>query len=125
MKFNMYKEYLNERYVPNLDLNWDQYLKETKLSCLETEHGFVTYQFDGDDLIIYDMYIKPESRSSKNAWFLHNELVKEAKLQNKRVAITFSDFIGKNHILGLRAIKAAGFKPAFKTNDQFVFIKGI
>lgn len=121
----MIQAYLNERYGDNLELDWDEYLKRYELDCHKTYYGFVTYKMQGDCGIIYDMYVKPEFRKHTYAWLLHDYVLKLAKSNGKRCFMTFSDFKGKNHMAGIKAMKVAGFIPAFKTNEEFVFIKGI
>lgn len=121
----MVNAYIKERYGPEATIDWNDYLKDSNFDFHTTDFGFVTYRLQGDAVIMGDIYIKPEHRNQKNAWMLHDDVMNKAKKHNKRVAIGFSDFIGQNHILGLQAMKAAGFVPAYKTNDQFVFLKGI
>lgn len=119
----MLADYIAERY-PDIDpaLCADYLEQHNKII---NEFGFVTYALEGDALIILDMYVKPEVRGTKQAWKMHDELIEASRQAGKRVAITFSEFKGSNQHLGLAAIKAAGFKPAFTTNVDTVFIKGI
>jgi len=118
------KEYINERYG-DYDIDWNFYLKKYELICNITGYGFVTYKLQGDAVIIYDMYVKPEYRKHTYAWLLHDHVMQKGLENNKRVMLTFSDFVGKSHMAGIKAMKVAGFSPAFKTNEEFVFIKGI
>lgn len=122
----MFKEYLQERYNNELSLeDWEDYLSENELSVYETDNGFVTYKLQGDAALIHDMYVKPDYRKHTHAWELHNHVLDQANQGGKRVMLTFSDFYGNNHLAGIKAMRVAGFIPAFKTMDQFVFIKGI
>lgn len=121
----MTQDYIKERYDADIVIDWEAYLDSEDLTQISTPKGFITFKFEGDAALIYDMYVKPEYRKHTTSWFLHDLVVERAEQLGKRVMITFSDFMGKNHMLGLKAIKIAGFTPAFKTNDQFVFIKGI
>lgn len=123
----MVNAYIAERYDDNLEIDWNDYLKEYGLTCYMTSYGFVTYKLQGDAAIIYDIYVKPEYREKGHpgAWKLHNYVKKLAELAKKRVMIGFSQYLGQNHMAGLKAMKVAGFSPAFKTDEEFVFVKGI
>lgn len=121
----MYLDYIKERYGEGLDINWKEYLEKYQLAEYATPQGFITYKPQGDAMLIYDMYVKPAFRKHTHAWVLHNHVRNLGEDFGKRVMITFSDFKGKNHIAGIKAMKVAGFVPAFKTNEEFVFIKGI
>lgn len=126
MNFNtMLTNYLNERYGDNLEINWDEYLARYELECLSDNHGFVTYKLQGDAAIIADMWVETKARGHTHSWKLHDQVINAAKERGKRVAITFSDFKGINHMAGIAAMKRAGFVPAFKTAKEFVFMKGI
>lgn len=130
----MILEYLKERFgeeqflplsveeaAAKLHKGWAQ----KKVSVHQSEHGFISYTLKGDAVIIHDLYIKPESRGHVNAFKLHDKVIAEAREAGKRVAIGFTEVAGKNHILGIKAMKIAGFQPAQKTDTRFVFIKGI
>lgn len=119
----MIKDYIKERYGENLEIDWNGYLNNHQLDVYTTKDGFVTFKLEGDAAIIYDMYVKPYARSHTHAWDLHDHVLNKAS--GKRVMITFSEFKGKNHLAGIKAMKVAGFVPAFKTDEEFVFIKGI
>lgn len=118
-------DYLAERYLEGLSIDWNAYLKDYGLTCYMTTGGFVTYKLQGDAAIIYDMYVAPAFRNHTYSWQLHDVVLAKAEKAGKRVMITFSEYMGKNHMAGITAIQIAGFKPAFKTNEEFVFIKGI
>lgn len=127
----MIRAYLEERYEPE-DFDFDQVensfeegLSQLGQTMLKKDEGFLVYEMKGDALIIHDIYVKPEFRGHTKSWDLHNQVVEEAQQLGKRVAIGFSEIAGKNHSRGLKGLKVAGFEPAFKTRDQFVFIKGI
>jgi GNAT superfamily N-acetyltransferase len=130
----MFLDYLKERYLPEdfapvtleqIADRIEDVLKQNKMQLFQTAKGFVTFRYQGDAVIIFDMYVKPEYRKSGEAWKLHNALVRLARSQGKRVAITFSETEGQNRDLGLAAIEAAAFQPMFKTEDIQAFIKGI
>lgn len=128
----MYLDYLQERYtegdfnIPKVAEDFEDLQKQTGNSVTKLPEGFITWRLVGDAVIIDDIYVKPEHRQNRKiSWKLHDLVLKQAKLANKRVAIGFTELIGKNHIAGLKAMNAAGFIPAFKTNISHVFIKGI
>lgn len=130
----MYRDYINERYTDE-DLapysilevaeNFEEIYAQDGFQILKTLFGFVTYKFIGDAVIIDDLYVKPEWRSKKNAWKLHDVLLRQAQREGKRVMITKSEKAPKNRHLGLAAIKAAKFVKAYDLNEGELFIKGI
>jgi len=121
----MIEAYLQERYGDNLEIDWNEYLIRYGLICYMTKHGFVTYKLQGDAAMIYDMYVSPEARGHTHAWHLHDRVYEAAKETGKRVMLAFSDYKGINHMAGIKAMKVSGFTPAYKTNEQFIFVKGI
>lgn len=129
----MLADYINERYdladfaPATLDEVIERVLdtwERSDVQVIENHYGFISYQLQGDAIVIYDLYVKPALRNKSNAWKLFNKAIAEAQSQNKRVAITFSE-PGKNEHFGLGAIKQAGFIPAYKTDSDTVFIKGL
>lgn len=94
-------------------------------TLLVKPYGFIIYKLDGDALVLYDMYVNQGYRGKKMAWALFAECQKIAKDAQKAVIITFSEHCGQNHELGLGAIKAAGFKLAYTTKIDQVFIQGV
>lgn len=121
----MIQDYIKERYGEGLEVNWKEYLERHQLKCHKTYYGFVTYKLQGDAALLYDLYVKPTYRKHTYGWLLHDHVISEARNSGKYVAITFSEFKGINHMAGIKAIQLAGFSPAFKTNKEFVFVKGI
>lgn len=123
----MYLDYLKERYN-EADFNLIEAANDFESFydlIHKTDSGFITYELKGDAVIIHDIWVKPECRGMTESLKLFNHVMKEAKTAGKRVAIGFSEFTGKNHLLGVKAMKSVNFVPAFKTNREFVFIKGI
>lgn len=123
----MFEAYIDERYGDNLKIDWREYLNRFDLTCHKNEYGFVAYKLQGDAAIVNDIYVLPQFRKPGHpaAWSLHNYVLKHAKLACKRVMIGFSDFMGKNHKAGIKAMTVAGFVPAFDTTTKTVFVKGI
>jgi GNAT superfamily N-acetyltransferase len=124
--------YISERYgniegtTPHSLANqWRERLKSSGKKVFESEYGFMVYQLQGDAVILWDIYVKPEYRNNKQAWRFHDALLQLGQKLGKRVMIGFSEHAGQNHQLGRGALKAAGFQPAFKTERSEVFIKGI
>ena len=121
----MIQAYLNERYQEGLEIDWNHYLVDNGLTCYMTGFGFVTYKLQGDSVLLYDLYVKPEYRKHTYSRVLFDMVVDIGQKADKRCCITFSQFIGKNHLAGIRAMNIAGFVPAFKTDEEFVFLRGI
>lgn len=129
----MYLDYLKDRYEDTdfLPLTLEEVandfeklvLKDSML--LKTEEGFISYEMQGDAVIIYDIFIRPEYRQQLAAQELGAKVLAEARMHGKRVAIGFSEFGGKNHEFGMRAMKRAGFQPAHQTSSNIVFFKGL
>lgn len=122
------KNYIEERYDADMALKYRDYFKylnQEKILAYENEDGFVTLKPEGDAVILYDMYITPESRSQHKAWKLWNVVQTCAQEWKKKVIITFSEKAGKNHNLGLQAMKAVNFVKMFDTNVDSVYIRGV
>jgi GNAT superfamily N-acetyltransferase len=130
----MYLDYIKERYRPEDFLllsqtqvaeTFEKALKSSELYQHRTDKGFITYDLKGDAVVIYDMYVKPAYRGHTHAWDLHDEVIKHAQAEGKRVAIAISERAGQNHQRGFGAMKVSGFHLHQKLNDSFIFIKGI
>jgi len=56
-----------------MDSMWAEYMKEEYgRSCLDNKHGFVTYAVHDKECMIYDLYIKSESRGQGKGIVLTN-----------------------------------------------------
>lgn len=126
----MLESYIGERY-PGLGDPKElakAYAMKAELKGVKfvnTDGGMVSYRFEGDAIVLMDMYVKPSKRHQGHAWSLFNELIKAAKAADKRVIITSSEVAGKNQELGLGAIKAAGFELLFSTPYAAYFLRGV
>jgi len=59
---------------------WAEYLIEREgKSCIWNEHGFAVYKIEGDNCYISEIYIKPESRRAKHAFFFGESVSNLAK----------------------------------------------
>lgn len=127
----MYLNYLKERYnatdfnLEELAFNFESDYRKQGVAVFKIDIGFVAYKLEGDAIIITDLYTTPEARGKKQAWKFHNALVQLGRGYGKRVLIGFSEKAGKNHELGLRAMKGAGFVKSAELSNSDVFIKGI
>lgn len=126
----MYSDYLKERYNET-DFNHEEFQNldakyaEVGIKTINTMHGFLTYKIEGDAIVITDIYVKPQYRDHKAAWFLHDLAMERANKAGCRVAIGFSEKAGKKHELGKQALHTAGFKKYLETSTSDVYIKGI
>jgi GNAT superfamily N-acetyltransferase len=130
----MYLAYLKERYresdflpakLEDIAAGFEALWHKVGALILKTSFGFVTYKLEGDALIIFDMYVKPEHRTQRKARLLHDVLIELAQKNSKRVAITFVDFVGQNNLPGIEAIASVGFIPTQSFDNSQMFIKGI
>lgn len=119
--------YITELYEDKtLSANYVEQLAKMKdVKIVERPYGFATYLMLGDCAAILDMWVRPSARSRGYAWKLHDYILKEAKIARKNVMITFSGKKNQKRYLGLSAIEAAGFKPAYELKNSTMFIKGI
>lgn len=130
----MYLEYLKERYndydfypltLEQIAKRFESLQEELGNEIIKKPEGFMTYKLEGDAVLINDFYVKPQYRGHTKAWEFHDEVIDIARKAGKKVAVTFAELLGKNHLKGIGAIRTAGFIPAFKTTSDIVFIKGI
>lgn len=130
----MLLEYIKERYGNLLSTEgqlsdaaflYKKHLVDKKASMISETYGFLFYTLEGDACIVWDIYVALEHRKTKAAWKLFSKLLEQLEKSNKRVIIGFSEKIGQNHADGVGSMLAAGFKPAFETNAEIVFIRGI
>lgn len=123
------EEYIAERY-PEYEPRMATYLYTTHLlnegcKMLSKPFGFITYKFEGDACIIFDIYTNKEYRKTKKAWSLWAEMLEIIQQNtNCHVVIGFSEFGGTNHQDGIGAMIAAGFKKAYDLEDRTVYIRG-
>jgi L-amino acid N-acyltransferase YncA len=130
----MYEAYINERYtekdmkpfsIKEVAKNFEKLMEVNGRKILSLLTGFVTYEFCGDAVLIYDIYIKPEYRGTKQARKIHDVLIETARNIGKRVAIAIAEHDGINQQLGLTAIKAGGWLPSYQLEKATIFVKGI
>lgn len=123
-------EYLEDRYPIFEDVSLAAYdyacwLKEQGFSILDKPYGFITYKFQGDACIIFDIYTQKEFRKTKKAWQLWTEMLKHIQSNpNCHVVIGFSEHIGTNPADGVGAMLAAGFVQAYDTKEQAIYLRG-
>lgn len=129
----MYLDYLTERYessdflpltLEEVGRRFEEFMPKNR-AIYKDETGFASYHMEGDAIIIHDIFIKPDFRKNQSGQKLGETLFNKARDLGKRVAIGFTEIAGKNHLLGMKAMKAAGFKPAGNTLSRFIFIKGL
>lgn len=121
--------YLIERYNftdNNLASSlYADYLKKEGFISIENEYGFIIYKFQGDACIINDIFINKEYRKLGKSWNLFNSLLTIIKNnENCKILIGFSEFGGKNHVEGIKAMEAAGFINTQYLKDKIVFMRG-
>lgn len=65
---------------------YSDYLNETgQRHIVETDKGFATYQIDGSECYIVDIYIAPEARRTGLCHKIVNQVIDKAKEQGCRV----------------------------------------
>lgn len=124
-------EYFKERYpvLGNYQETADIY-REWLLSqncfILDRPYGFISYKFEGDACIIYDIYTVKQFRNNKGAWKLFKEVLAKIQINPAcKVIIGFSEKAGINHLNGIGAMLAAEFIKAYELKDKTVYIRGI
>lgn len=134
MNSDFFTDYLHERYrgedfatvsMDQIAMTYEAIQNQRGVHFFKTPKGFVSYSLRGDAMIIHDIYVKKEYRGTKEARRMFNALEQFAQSMSKRVLIGFSDLIGKNQHLGITAMKAGGFVPAYETKTKHIYIKGI
>lgn len=119
------KAYFTERF-PELDGSdiLEKYCS-LPVEWLVGPKSLMTYNFRGDALIIWDMYVAPEIRGQYKAAEMADKLCETAKTKGYRTLIGFSEHGGSNKELGEAAMRSYGMRPTHKTADSTVWMKGI
>lgn len=127
----LFIEYINDRYAEVFEnaevgaYHYIEWLENNGFSVLNRAYGFITYKFEGDACIIFDIHTAKEFRKTKKAWTLWNEMLGVIQQNPKcNVIIGFSEKLGTNHADGVGAMLAAGFVKAQETKEQDIYMRG-
>ena len=93
------------------DTLYAKYIKERcGRHALENDHGFLTYQFNGEECFLADMYIDPSKRGTRLFKEMIDQLVVLAKDHGSKIvtATIYMADQGKEHTL------ASSLKVGFK-----------
>ncbi len=106
--------------------NYSRYMQEREGSrTIEDEHGFLTYKFEDDHVMIQDLWVVPEMRQKKIATRYADQVTEEArKLGYTRLGSSV-DIRAKNATESLTVILAYGFRVYNLDNNEIYLIKEI
>lgn len=123
-----YKDFIESQWGSEYSSLLPEYLQnlvKKNAKIIEKDYGFITYGFNGDAVILYDLYIKPRCRNQHKALELFTELMVMARQAGKSVVITMSQKSSKIKHLGLVAIQSVGFKKFGETEHELLYIRGV
>ncbi|GAC1499986.1 MAG: hypothetical protein NVS1B10_03270 [Candidatus Saccharimonadales bacterium] len=105
---SLYKDYIKELYGRHI---------------LETDDGFMTYSFFGEECYIQDMYVVPQKRQSRVASDLADKIAELAKDHGCKY-LTGTVFLSNNEpTRSLKVLLGYGFKLLRSEVDKIVLVK--
>jgi hypothetical protein len=108
LKNSLYAKYIQEREGAEI---------------IESEHGFISYKFLGDQCLVLDMFVEKSSRGNGHFKGLFSELEQKAK-NAFCVQVCGRIFLAdKNHKTTLFAVLSIGCEIARADGDCFYIIK--
>lgn len=103
-----------------------QYLKErTGKDCLETEHGFATYEVWDDGVYIEDIYVVPNMRDKKIASELADQIAETARSLGRKKLYGSVSPQANGATSSLKVLLAYGFKLLNSSPELIMFFKEI
>lgn len=107
-----------------MDFMWKDYMQEEYgRTVLDNKHGFISYKIHNKECMIYDLYVKPESRKGKNGLILTEAVQSDAKARNCEWVTCLVDVHGSNAVKGTKLVNTYikyGFSIVGSDNDQIV-----
>lgn len=101
-----------------------QYIKEREgKGCLETEHGFATYQVWQDGVYIEDIYVSPNLRQQGYAAEMADQITEIAKSLDKKFLYGSVSPLANGATQSLKVLLAYGFKLHNSSPDLIMFVK--
>lgn len=108
---SMYADYLKEHHGDEI---------------IETEYGFATYRYLGNDSVyIVDIYVVPEHRESNKAGVIADKVVQAAQVRGCKKLLGTVVPSAKNSTTSLKVLLGYGMKLQSSANNLIVFEKGI
>jgi len=102
-----------------------EYLKEvnTGKDVFYDDRGFATYQINGEECYIMDIYVKPEHREGRVASYYADEIAKIAK-ENNCTYLTGSVVpSARNSTKSLKVLLGYGFELSYSVENFIAFKK--
>lgn len=105
---------------------WLDYSKERwGYDSIECDFGFALFEIKGEDLLIQDVYVKPELRGDKKAVSLMDRVMKEGNLRKCNRAIIQIWTSDKGATRTMDCVIGYGFKIAEASNNRILLVKEI
>jgi GNAT superfamily N-acetyltransferase len=104
--------------------NYGLYLEELEgIEILESNRGFATYNTKGDELWIYDVFVRPDYRGCGIAKRYFDELEEIAKERNCKYMVTLTNKNNNGWEKSTKMLTDHGYE-VFKTlEDGTIFLK--
>lgn len=107
-----------------MDSMWAQYQKELYgRESIINENGLITYQINGDECYIVDIYVRPEARRSTVGTTLANMVTAEAKTKGCKYLSGTVSLAQKKPTESLKALLSYGFQVVASNETYLTLIK--
>lgn len=101
-----------------------QYAKERLgQETVESEKGFATYEINGDECYIVDIYVVPSERRSGEASRLADRITEIALAKGCKVLTGTVYTRARGATASIKTLLAYGFEFASSTDDALIFLK--
>ena len=104
--------------------NYGLYIEELEgLEIIESNRGFATYKIEGDELWVYDVFVRPDYRGCGIAKRYFDQLEEIAKENDCKYMVTLTNTNNNAWEKSTKMLTEHGYEPFDMTDKGTIFLK--